>query len=132
MLWIRASGRPLATRILQKPINLQAVRAGPMWTIPPRRRAPTAGTCGAREPSPTTRTVTATAGKTGRPTGKTQEGRARPKNHPRQQKKHLHLMICGTTRTGRTLLTRFCTAGKERLCWLIEGRKFYTQLEYLG
>lgn len=103
-----------------------------MWTIPQRRRAPIAGTCGAQEQSPTTRTVIATVGKIGRPTGKTQEGRARPKNLLRQQKRHLQLMMGGITRTGRTLLTLFCTARKGRLCWLIEGRKFYAQLEYLG
>lgn len=107
----------------QKLINLQAVRAGPMWTIPQRRRARIAGTCGARERSPT-RTVTATAGKTGRPTGRTQEGRARPENLLRQQKMH--------GMTFRTLLTLLCTAGNRRLCWLMVGRKFYTHLEYHG
>lgn len=91
----------MATQTHRKLINLQAVRAGPMWTIPQRRRAPIAGTCGAQEQSPTTRTVTATVGKTGRPTGKTQEGRARPKNLLRQRKRHLQLMISGMT--GRTV-----------------------------
>lgn len=93
----------MATQTHRKLINLQALRAGPMWTIPQRRRAPIAGTCGAQEQSPTTRTVTATVGKIGRPTGKAQEGRARPKNLLRQQKRHLRLMMGGITRTGRTV-----------------------------
>lgn len=105
---------PLATQMHQKLINLQAVRAGPMWTIPQRRRAPTAGTCGVQEQSPTTRTVTATAGRIGKSPERTQEGRARPKNLPRQQKS-LQLTMGGITRTGRTLLTLFCTASNGRL-----------------
>lgn len=110
----------MATLMHQKLINLQAVRAGPMWTIPQRRRAPTAGTCGAQGQSPTTRTVTVTAGRIGRSTGRTQEGRARPRNLLRQEKRCLQLMVGGITRTGRTLLTLFCTASKGRLCWMME------------
>lgn len=115
MQWIKAFGRPLAIRIRPKPTSPQAATAGRTWTILLRRRALIAGMSGGRGQSPITRTVTVTAGKTGRPTGRMQLGRAKPKSPLRRRQKNLpqRLKKAGITRTGRTCIPVHHGRGKS-------------------